>query len=191
MGALAGAIRRLTVEKLGHQEWERNVRAIGELWVAIRQALEGCDLPYERVRLYQDGLPACGREVEIVRDLAEAGSPNHQLLLDLMEKGATLMGTESPDLLLEEYQLIQQILDARDLGEAEQVEIRQEALSGALLARRDQYIAQRINATLCEGETGVLFLGMLHSLEEQLAGDIRISYPILRPQANSPERTEA
>ncbi len=186
MGALAGAIRRLSVEKLGHQEWERNVRAIGELWVRIRQAIEGWDLTYEQVRLYQDGLPTCGREVEIVRDLAEAGSPNHQLLLDLVKRGATLMGTESPDLLLEEYQLIQQILDARDLGKAEQVEIRQEALSSALLTRRDQYIAQRINATLCQGETGVLFLGMLHSLEENLAGDIQISYPLLRPVCKQP-----
>lgn len=182
MGALAGAIQRLTVEKLGHQEWERNVEAISQLWISIRQTIEGLDLPYRQVRLYQDGLPRCDREAEIVTDLAAAGSPNHELLLYLMVKGAALMGTESPDLLLEEYQLILRVLDARDLGEAEQVEIRQETLSRALLAKRDQYIAQRINDTLREGETGVLFLGLLHSVEGQLAGDIQISYPILRPE---------
>lgn len=181
MGALSGAIRRLTIEKLGQQEWERNVRAIDQLWTGIRETIEEWDLPYPRVRLYQDGLPNCGREVQIVTDLADTGSPNHQLLLYLMEKGAVLMGTESPDLLLEEYQLIQRVLDARDPGEAEQVEARQEALSHSLLERRDRYISERINETLCEGETGIVFLGMLHSLEGRLARDIRLSYPLLRP----------
>lgn len=181
MGALAGEIQRLTIEKLGLQEWERSVRAVGQLWMIIRQTIEAMDLSYPQMRLYQDGLPNCGREVEIVTDVAQAGSPNHQLLLELMEKGATLVGTEDPELLLEEYQLIQQVLDARDLGETEQVEIRQQALSQVLLARRDQYIAQRINDTLREGETGVLFLGLLHGLEGRLAEDIHIVYPILRP----------
>ncbi len=189
MGALGGAIRRLTIEKLGHQEWERNVQAIAQLWTAIRDRIEEWDLPYPQVRLYQDGLPNCGRELQIVTDLAHAGSPNHQLLLYLMEKGATLMGTEAADFLLEEYQLIRQVLAARDLGEAQQVEARQEALSHSLLQSRDRYIAERINETLCEGETGILFLGMLHSLEGQLAGDIQVSYPILRP-ARGEERKD-
>src|SRR3990167_5525794 len=109
MGALAGAIRRLAIEKLGHREWERSVRAIDQLWTIIHETIEKLDLLYPRVRLYQDGLPNCGREVQIVTDLANAGSPNHQLLLYLMEKGATLMGTESADFLLEEYQLVQQV----------------------------------------------------------------------------------
>jgi hypothetical protein len=189
MGALGEAIRQLSIEKLGHQEWERNVQAIGQLWSGIREAIEGQDLPYAQVRVYQDGLPDCGREAQIVVDLANAGSRNHQLLLYLMEKGARLMGTESPDLLLEEYQLVQQVLHARELGEAEQVESRQEALSQSLLERRDRYIARRINETLGEGETGILFLGMLHSLEGRLDGDIQVSYRILRPVASERRRS--
>ena len=187
MGALAGAIRRLSIEKLGHREWERSVKAIDQLWTIIHETIEKLDLPYPQVRLYQDGLPNCGREVQIVTDLANAGSPNHQLLLYLMEKGATLMGTESADLLLEEYQLVQQILGAQGLGEAERVQARQESLSHSLLERRDRYISERINETLREGETGILFLGMLHSLEEKIAKDIQIHYPILRP-AQAKER---
>jgi hypothetical protein len=181
MGALAGAIRRLSIEKLGHREWERSVKAIDQLWIGIHETIEKLDLPYSQVRLYQDGLPNCGREVQIVTDLANAGSPNHQLLLYLMEKGATLMGTESPDFLLEEYQLVQQVLSAQGLGEAERVQARQESLSHSLLERRDRYISERINETLREGETGILFLGMLHSLEEKIAKDIQVHYPILRP----------
>ena len=182
MGALAGAIRRLSIEKLGRREWERSIRAIDRLWTIIRETIEKLDLPYPRVRLYQDGLPNCGREVQIVSDLAKAGSFNHQLLLFLMGKGATLMGTESPELLLEEYQLVQQVLSAQGLGEVERVQARQESLSQSLLEKRDRYIAERMNGTLGEAETGILFLGMLHSLEKHLAKDIQVHYPILRPQ---------
>ncbi len=181
IGAMAGAMRRLAIEKLGRREWEHSLKAVAQLWGVIRGTIAKLDLPYQRVRLFQDGLPDCGREVQIVTDLAKAGSPNHQVLLLLMEKGATLMGTESADLLLEEYQLAQQVLNAQNLGEAERVHARQKSLSQALLGKRDRYIAERINETLGEGERGILFLGMLHSLEERLARDIQVHYPILRP----------
>lgn len=181
MGALARSVRRVTIQKLGRQAWKRNVDVIGRMWVEIRRAVEGWELPWENVRLYQDGLPRCGREAEIVADLAGAGSPNHQLLFSLMKKGATLMGTESPDLLLEEYRLVQQILAAKNPEEAARIEARHEARSRSLLAQRDRYIVGRINDSLRAGETGLVFLGMLHSLDSRLAKDIRVSYPIRRP----------
>ena len=181
MGALARSVRRVTVQKLGRQAWKGHVEAIGQMWEEIRRTVEGWELPWENVRLYQDGLPRCGREAEIVADLASAGSPNHQLLLSLMKKGATLMGTESPDLLLEEYRLVQEVLAARSPEEAARIEARHGARSRSLLARRDAYIARRVNESLRPGETGLLFLGMLHSLDSRIAKDIRVTYPIRRP----------
>ncbi len=181
MGALSRSVRRATIQKLGRQAWERNVDVIGRMWEEIRRAAEGWDLPWEKVRLYQDGLPRCGREAEIVRDLAGAGSPNHQLLLSLTKRGATLMGTESPDLLVEEYRLVREILAATGPEEAARLEARHQGRSRSLLAQRDQYIAARINESLCAGETALLFLGMLHSLDPWLAKDIRVRYPIRRP----------
>jgi hypothetical protein len=181
MGKLARSVRRVTVQKLGRRAWKRNVDVIERMWADIRRAVEGWELSWEKVRLYQDGLPRCGREAEIVTELAGAGSPNHQLLFFLMKRGATLMGTESPDLLLEEHRLVQQILAAKDPEEAARIEARHEARSRSLLARRDQYIAGRINESLRAGETGLLFLGMLHSLDSRLAKDIRVTYPIRRP----------
>jgi hypothetical protein len=181
MGALARSVRRVTVQKLGRQAWKHHVEVIGRMWAEIRQTVEGWELPWERVRLYQDGLPRCGREAEIVADLASAGSPNHQLLISLMKRGATLMGTESPDLLLEEYRLVQQVLAAKDPEEAARLEVRHGVRSRSLLAQRDQYVARRINETLCAGETGLLFLGMLHSLDSRLAKDIRVSRPMRQP----------
>jgi len=136
-------------------------------------------LSCDRVRLYQDGLPVCGREAEIVTELAQAGSRNHQLLLRLMAQGAVLMGTEKGNLLMQEYQLARQSLTTRPPRAAGLAASRR-ATSQDLLQRRDQFIARRIHETLQSGETGILFLGMLHSLEGYLHPDVKVIYPLHR-----------
>ncbi len=180
MGGLARSVKRVTVQKLGRRAWKRNVDVIAGMWGDLRRTVEQWDLPWDKVRLYQDGLPRCAREVDIVTTLAGAGSPNHQLLLSLMGRGATLVGTESPDLLVKEYRLVQEELAAHDsrvaATKAEHEAL--EARSRALLARRDRYIARRINESLLPGEIGLLFLGMLHSVESYLAKDIEVRHPI-------------
>jgi len=181
MGALSEPIRRLKVERLGRRGWERNVNLVDKLWAQIEQAIESLILPYERLRVYQDGLPVCGRELEIVTELAEAGSRNHRLLLRLKEKGATIMGTESSELLVEEYQLVKEAIAAGNAPVAARGEARRKALRDSLLKRRDQYIARRINETLSRRDTGLIFLGMLHSVAPWLDKDIRIVNPIHQP----------
>jgi len=181
MGALGKAVRDITIQKLGQKGWERNVHLIDEIWTRIEEATDTWSLPYEKVRLYQDGLPVCGREVEIVTELANAGSRNHRLLLRLMDRGATVMGTESGELLVQEYKLVKQILNAGNSRRALHLEARYKALNQALLKQRDRAIAERINHPLRPGETGLLFLGMLHSLAEWLAKDIRVTHPIYPP----------
>jgi len=91
------------------------------------------------------------------------------------------MGTESPELLVEERELIQQSLGEGRSGRGAEIEARWRTLGNSILERRDQYIANRINSTLGAGETGILFLGMLHSLEGRLDQGIRVVYPINRP----------
>jgi hypothetical protein len=181
MGALSESIERWKVKRLGRKGWERNLNLVDKLWAQIEQAIESLVLPYERVRLYQDGLPVCGREAEIVQELAKAGSRNHQLLLRLREKGARIMGTESSELLVEEYQLVKQDFASGKREVAIRGEARRKALRDSLLKRRDQYIARRINDTLLAGETGLIFLGMLHSVGPWLDKDIRVVYPIHQP----------
>jgi hypothetical protein len=44
--------------------------------------------------------------------------------------------------------------------------------SKRLLIQRDIFIANRINATLLAGETGVLFIGVAHNVDPYLASDI-------------------
>jgi len=174
LGNMAELVRNLYVRKMGRAKWAKHVADIDRIWRDICARIEKMHLDYGKVRLYQDGLPTCGHEEQIVRDLARAGSRNHRLLVNLMEKGARITGTESPDLLLEEYNLAREALVASARGESREASPRRGALGKAVLEKRDRYIGARIAETLQPGETGVIFLGMLHSLRGRLPPDIEV-----------------
>jgi hypothetical protein len=178
MGALYEPLKRTALRRLGQASLRRKKEFVDKIWTKIEEVIDGLALTYTKVRLYQDGLPVCGREVEIVRDLARVGSRNHRLLLHLMEKGASIMGTESAELLVQEYQLVKQMLTPGHASRSGKAGDQQKALSDSLLRRRDQFIADGINGTLSAGETGILFLGLLHALENRLDEDIHVIYPL-------------
>ena len=92
------------------------------------------------------------------------------------------MGTESAELLIEEYHLIKRILETGDVKDAIAIEFRQKSASDLLLKKRDEFIAARIDQTLQPGETGVLFLGMLHNPAVFLPEDIHVRYPLKEKQ---------
>ena len=144
------------------------------MWQKIEQTVESLPIIAGMVRIYQDGLPVCRHESQIVSDLAQAGSRNHKLLLGLTSRGAILMGTESAELLVEEYHLATTSLASLPAISAR----RYQKASAALLEKRDRYIAHRIDTTLRAGETGILFLGMLHNVQAYLAADIEVRYPV-------------
>jgi len=170
-GSMSHSVKKRFLRQRGTVAWYRHVKAVDKMWKTIRHDIDRLRLPYERVRLYQDGLPVCGHETQIVKELAHAGSQNHQILADLMEKGAQITGTESPDLLLEEYELAQKAFAASDGVRTSLQAQRRQTVTQQLLERRDCYIAQRIDATL-RAETGMIFLGVLHSLDGRLPSDI-------------------
>jgi hypothetical protein len=174
LGNMAESVKSLYVRKMGRAKWEKHIADIDRMWRGIRTRIEKMHLDYAQVRLYQDGLPTCGHEAQIVRDLARAGSQNHGLLVDLMEKGARITGTESPGLLLEEYNLAREVLVASARRESPDAAARRGALGKAILEKRDRYIGARIAETLQPGETGLVFLGMLHSLAGRLPPDIKV-----------------
>jgi len=181
MGTLSESIQKSTLQKFGRRGLKRKEEIIDNLWTEIERKIDALALTYEKTRLYQDGLPVCDREAEIVTELAKAGSRNHRLLLLLMKRGATITGTESLELLMEEYELDKQILAARGAREKARIEASRKAMIDSLLKRRDQFISDRINSTLCAGETGILFVGMLHSLHNKLDNDIHVIYPFNPP----------
>jgi hypothetical protein len=176
MGELAQSVEQAGKRKLGQGEWRRKLDLTERFWTRIAEiVLEELGLPFRRTRVYQDGLPICDRERQIVADLAGMGSPNHRLLLALADRGATIMGTESAELLVKEYELAKLTLGAEHTGSEEG----SAKLAGdRILASRDAFIAGRIGETLREGETGILFLGLLHEAVALLPADIRVLYPL-------------
>lgn len=176
MGSVSEAVRRDYLARYGKAKWAEHLKLIGQLWDTIRKKILAMPLDYGRTRLYQDGLPLCGREEEIVRELAGLGSRNHLLLLELMERGGRIIGTEDPELLLQEHGNIKEMLGSSGGRDGKGRGALRATDSAALLAKRDEFIARRIADTLGEGETGVLFIGALHKVERILPRDIRVSY---------------
>ena len=179
MGTLGAAVRGMKLSALGRQGLTHNAAVVEKMWAQIESVVARLAVPPGSMRVYQDGLPVCRHEQEIVSELAGAGNRNHRLLLQLQSRGATLMGTESPELLLEEYQLT---AAAFAFGATVRTGIRQRQLRDALLGKRDRYIAARINGTLGAGETGILFMGMLHQVARYLEPDIDVICPLGPPR---------
>lgn len=122
----------------------------------------------------------CGKEKEIITELAAKESPNHKLIQWMMHQGGMLVGTENPDLLIREYNHLKQIMHCKKHKEREKLMHEYEKDSQNLLKERDKWMSDRIAATLKSGETGVLFVGLLHRVDEVLPTDIKVQYVICR-----------
>ena len=154
------------------------------MWAGITAKIEELNLPWNNMRIYQDGLPVSGKELEIVTRLAENGSLNHLLILNLLMKGAKLEGTENMDFLMREYDLLNILLmnnSGTDLSAAALgAKAEYQAKSRELLSQRDEFIANRIKNTLQEDEVSIVFMGVMHRLDKMLEKDFLISYIIYR-----------
>ena len=121
----------------------------------------------------------CEKEKEIIDELAKKGSPNHQIVQWLMRQGATLVGTEDPELLANEYNYLKGIIQAKTIEEREKLLREYEEQGDKFLKKRDRTIRDRILSTLQEGDTGILFMGFLHKVDELLRPAIRVSYLVV------------
>lgn len=174
LGSMAEQVRRPFEEAFGLDEWKRRYASVDAMWDGLRHKLLGLPLVWKETRLYQDGLPVCGRKLEIVRDLAAQGSRNYQLLAELVGLGAWLTGTEDPQLMLAEYRRIQRLAQAAERGENGAIGEELKRQGEDILHLRDAFIASRIEATLAPEETGILFIGLLHRVDEILEGKFEV-----------------
>jgi len=180
MGSKAELLKQRYVERLGPKRWSKHQALIEDLWRGIRKRLLTQGLQWEKVRLYQDGLPVCGREMEIVRHVAGQDSTNYGLILELIGKGARLEGTEDPELLRREYELASAVVGADDEESRRRASDQYAEEGPKILKARDEFIGRRIDQTLLDGETGVLFMGVLHEVDRCLPKSIRVRYLINR-----------
>ncbi|MBE0427748.1 MAG: hypothetical protein IBX72_14030 [Nitrospirae bacterium] len=175
MGSMNEGLIKEGMAKLGKEKWLENQKKIEKFWDDLEKEIAGLDLDYSRTKIYQDGLP-CGGELglRIVRETADKGSRNYQIVRKLIERGGTIEATENPQLLRKEYEHIKAILTAQTEEEKVAAENRYDMIKDDLIHERDAYIAKAINISLKDGETGLLFIGAFHNLLPMLAKDIEI-----------------
>jgi len=161
--------------RIGKEKWLLNQRKIMNFWNELEKEIDALALDYSRTRIYQDGLP-CGGELglRIVRETAQKGSRNYQIVWKLIERGALIKATESPDLLRKEYEHIKAIITSTNAKEKEEAKGKYEGVKDELIRERDAHIANAINETLENNETGLLFIGAAHNVIPLLAEDIEI-----------------
>ena len=175
MGSAKEGLEIDSIAKIGKDRWEENQRRIDNFWNEVEEAIDALDLNYSKVRVYQDGMP-CGGELggRIVREVADKGSRNYQIVRKLIDVGASLEATEDTKMLLKEYEHIKRFADATTEQEKMEAELQYEQIKEKLLHDRDEFIARAVDSTLKDGETGVLFIGAAHDVASKLPQDIEV-----------------
>ena len=175
MGSASAGLEKAGISTLGKQRWQENQKKIESFWLELEKEVDDLGLDVGKLRIYQDGLPCAGALGErIVRETAARGSKNYQIVQKLMDRGAQIEATESADLLRQEYDYIKALLEARTDEERRSAEERYNQVKDKLLEERDLFIARAIDASLKEGETGLLFIGASHNVLPKIAGDIEV-----------------
>ncbi|MBU2639322.1 MAG: hypothetical protein KKG75_01295 [Nanoarchaeota archaeon] len=173
MGSMKDVLRQKGIEKLGKKAWEENQKKIEKFWDEVEEAIDKLDLDYGKVRIYQDGMPVDGElALKIVNETAEKGSKNYQIIKKMIEKGATIEMTEDPKILLEEYNYVKKLQESYKKRKEAMKEY--ENKKDSLLKKRDKFIAERVDKTLKESETGFLFIGAHHNVKPLIQKDIQI-----------------
>ena len=174
MGSLAAALDERATAELGQELWHKHKEVVSGFWESIAQFFALLDVGGFKV--YQDGLVADGDVgLRIVNQGVKEGSRNYETVSHLLRRGATLVRTEDISLVKKEYDFITKMAQAKSLRQREVASLRYRLAQGRLLEQRDGSIAARINITLKEGETGILFIGAYHQVLPKLAADIEVS----------------
>lgn len=175
MGSLSKKLQEEIISRIGKDKWEENQKRILKFWDELEKELLELKLDLEHTKVYQDGLPAEGEiGMKIVHTAAKLGSQNYRLIEKLVEKGAQIIATESPELLIEERNLLMDMYNSPNLEEREKAKQRYEVRKEGLLLERDKYIASRINSTLRSGDNGILLIGAEHNAIPWIDKDIEV-----------------
>lgn len=196
LGSLEQPIRDAKSQFASANTIESNQMVLDCFWNDLQQGIESWKLDYSKAIVFQDALPFTGHpnrtlERRIVDELATKGSANHKLVRWLVEKGATLEGTESTELLLREYDLVRKSL-AEGLQRYDEPAVSSSTgeVVETLLNQRDRFIAGRIGDALNTDQIGILFIGMHHRVQDYLTPDIQVAYPFGKMKAQEPLQSQ-
>ncbi len=180
LGTAGPTLLAETIRLAGPERWAAHAETLARYWTEVAAFLQSMDP--SQLKLYQDGLPVGGSVGRaVVEEAARRGSRNYRLILDLIDRGAELRRTEDPELLRQEYDFLARETSTTRAKRNEPRTVPDPEKSGRLLRERDEFIARTIDATLEEGEVGVLFLGAEHQATARLAPDIVVQ-PLKDPR---------
>lgn len=179
MGSAGEALSEATAR--ASEETKRNdlASSVERMWEGLQNRVLALALPSSGSKLYQDGLPVCGRELAIARLAAEGGSSNYKILLELVDRGGELVGTEDPRLLVQEHANLKRYLETC-ATRPRSAAARYSAESRRLTVKRDAFVRGRLDETLPPGGTGIIFMGLEHRVDEGLPSSIAVEYLIHR-----------
>ncbi|MDP2168680.1 MAG: hypothetical protein Q8J64_10160 [Thermodesulfovibrionales bacterium] len=171
LGSIADSVAKRTIAELGEETWARHKETVSGFWDAIIKYFNG--IKAANLRVYQDGM-VVGGDIgrKIVSEGVKSGSKNYEVLSALMEQGAILEKTEDLAAVIKERDSLVKLKNAVTVRQKMSAYILYKMRKNSLLVKRDGFIADRINRTLKEGETGVLFIGAYHNVIPLLDKDI-------------------
>ncbi len=173
LGSLADNVIKRGIADLGEDFWKGHEKTVEGFWEAIIKYFKSFETA--EFKIYQDGMVAEGEMGQkIVEEGVKSGSKNYEIISSLLQKGAILIRTEEFNLVKEERDRLSAITQAKSSARKITAVIKYKLIKNRLLGKRDGFIAKRINETLKDGETGVVFIGAYHNIKKYLHNDIQI-----------------
>lgn len=173
LGEVASEIDKRAGSSFGKEDWKKHKDTVSGFWDSIVRYF--FSLEVKDFKIYQDGMVADGEMgMRIVSEGEKKGSINYKIVSRLVKQGAQLVRTEDFSLVKKEYDYIIKIAKAKKMVKRIIAALNYRFHKKKLLRERDESIADTIDKTLGEGETGILFLGAHHEIVSKLPEDIDI-----------------
>jgi hypothetical protein len=173
LGSLASDVAKRGIASLGEEVWQKHMETVKSFWDSIARYFE--KLEVSGFKVYQGGMVADGEMGQkILEEGLKSGSRNFEIILKLIKRGAVLVKTEDFALVKKERDRLVKLTKARTRIGKLIAYLKYRLIKNELLRKRDEFIANRINGTLNQGETGIIFIGAYHNIKKRLPEDIQI-----------------
>ena len=176
MGSLGKELKSKSVSVIGENEWQKHIETVNSYWDAIESYFKNIDIHIKGVKIYQDGMFVDGEmAMKIIHEGVESSSKNSEIVSSLIDRGAILIKTEDFKMVKDEYDGLQSTIKAKTKLLKLLLWVCYKISKPIFLIRRDKFIAGRIAETLCQNETGILFIGAYHNITKRLPKDIKVT----------------
>jgi hypothetical protein len=169
-------VRRLYYVPMSHGDWGKGAHAdpsIRKCWSDIQAWLDSTALSFDKLYVDTNGGTDSFPEQEVPLNIDEnfdidaMDGPMWRVFASLGRRNPNIRWMPCDDpALIKEFDSFQQEMKAKHGNDNLGVEDTRRAMD--IIRRRDEAIVENVDKTLVPGETGILFMGMLHNLDGYL-----------------------